>query len=267
MPWPTHDLFRESWRSVFAALCVMFLLCAANPAVGDGPEKLAESALKMFNKALSDKDVPRLEEALSDFDAVYEKVAEKTVKKFHKAYGKLFKLAPRQEQREDGSDPRSELLGAYQLACGTVFDKDGGQEILKTALKQGHVKQWPDAEALFVEALGHRLEPENVKTIAGYLTDEQSAVVRAAVSGLGLLSEQDVAVRRSACKPLIDAFLKLSKAAEKEAKKGKKEDAQSLLLRVEGTFHDSLLKLTRQRLDTADGWAAWFKENGAGDRW
>jgi hypothetical protein len=234
---------------------------------GDGPEILAAEALDRFNEGLADKSVPMLEEALSDFDLVYEKVGAKTVKKFHRAYGKLFKLEPRQEIREDGSDPREELLLAYQLALGTVFDKEGGDVIIVSGLKLGHIKRWPDAEALFVDALGFRADPKSLKVLASYLKSEKAPVVRASAHGLGLFSESDVDVRRSAVKPLVEALMACSKAAEKEAKKGRKEEAQEHFIAVEGTFFDALLKLTRKRFDSANEYEVWFKKNGANDTW
>jgi hypothetical protein len=249
-------------------LCLLLAgLLAPGAAAGDGPELLAASALDMFKEALSDKDIPKLEEALRDFAAVYDKVPEKTVKKFHKSYAKLFKLEPREEIREDESDPRDELLRTYQLALGTVFDKEGGREIILAGLKLGHIKRWPEAQALFVEALGFRADTKDIKTLVSYLKSEHPSVVRAAVNGLGMFSEADVDIRRTAVKPLIDALATCSKAADKEAKKGRDEDAQDYFLAVEGTFYESLLKLTRQRFGSAGEWTAWFKEHGAGDRW
>lgn len=262
MPDDASALFPRLW---LALLCAVLLSPVAT--AGDGPEELAEQALDMFNDALSDKDVPKLEEALIDFDAVYDKVPEKTVKKFHKAYGKLFKLEPREEIREDGSDPRDELLRAYQLALGTVFDQEGGREIILSGLKLGHIKRWPAAQGLFVEALGFRADPKDIKTLAGYVESDQAPVVRAAVNGLSMFSESDVDVRRSAVKPLIDVLGGLSTASQKEARKGKDEEAQQFFLAVEGTFYEALLKLTRQKFNSADEWEQWFKENGAGDRW
>jgi len=252
------------------ALSGLFPVMASASAAGtqvDGSEELAKDALKRFDDALSDKHVRKIEESLGDFDLVYEKVGEKTRKKFHKAYGKLFKLEPRQEERFDGTDPRAELLGAYQLAAGTVFDKDGGREILLSALKLGHIKRWPDATALFVEALGHRIEADNVKVLVGYLDAEDSGTVRAAAEGLGRFAEHDIKLRRQAVKPLVSALVRLDAAARKEAKKGKEDEAQEFLLRVEGSFYEALLELTRQRFETADEWQAWFAENGAKDRW
>lgn len=243
------------------------LLCAPLRAADDGPEQLADDALDRFDEALSDRDTRGLEEALVDMDAVYAQVPEKTIKKFHRAYGKLFKLEPRGEIREDGSDPRDELLRAYQLALGTVFDKEGGQQLILSGLKLGHVKRWPAAQALFVEALGFRADPGDIKTLAGYLKSDEAPVVRAAVGGLSMFSEADVDVRRSAVGPLIDALSACSKAAAKEAKKGKEDEAQVFFLSVEGTFYDALLKLTRQKFGTADEWAQWFAEHGSGDGW
>jgi hypothetical protein len=240
---------------------------AGRALAGDGPEELAAEALKQFGKALGDKDVKLIEEALQDFDRIYGKVGPKTVKKLHKAYGKLFKLEPREEFREDGSDPRGELLFAYQLAVGSVFDKPGGDDVLQAALKQGHVKRWPEARALFVEGLGQRVEADNIRLIAGYLEDDSVMVVRAAAGCLGLFSEADVKVRREAVAPLIKVLGSLDSAAKKEAKKGKREDAQEFLLGVEGSFLDALLPLTRQRFDSAADWAIWFKQNGSGEDW
>jgi len=251
-------------------LLVGFLLAMLmSPAMArvDGPEILAADALDQFNEALADKSVLMLEEALSDFDLVYEKVSAKTVKKFHRAYGKLFKLEPREEIREDGSDPREELLIAYQLALGTVFDKKGGDLIILSGLKLGHIKRWPDAEALFVDALGFRADPKNIKVLASYLKSEEAPVVRASAHGLSMFSESDIDVRRSAVKPLIDALTVCSKAAEKEAKKGKREEAQEYFIAVEGTYYDALLKLTRKRLDSASDYETWFKKNGSGETW
>ena len=204
---------------------------------------------------------------MQDFDRIYAEVGPKTVKKLHKAYGKLFKLEPREEVREDGSDPRGELLFAYQLAVGSVFDKPGGADVLRAALKQGHLKRWPEARALFVEGLGQRVEADNIRLIAGYLEDDDVLVVRAAAGCLGLFSEADVKARREAVAPLIKVLVSLESAAKKEAKKGKREDAQEFLLSVEGTFLDALLPLTRQRFDSAEGWADWFKKNGSGEDW
>jgi len=259
---------RFAWRRIALLVPVLFvMLMDPVTAAEDGPETLAADALDRFNEALSDKSVPMLEEALFDFHAVYDKVPEKTVKKFHRAYGKLFKLEPREEIREDGSDPRDELLRAYQLALGTVFDKPGGDALILSGLKLGHIKRWPEAQALFVEALGFRADPKNIKTLASYVKSDQAPVVRAAVHGLGMFSESGVDVRRTAVKPLVDALAACSKAAAKEAKKGKEEEAQEYFLAVEGTFYDALLKLTRQQFDSAAEYAEWFKKNGAGDSW
>jgi hypothetical protein len=271
---PSRRPLRPPSRGLAVALlCVLSLVSGVTAGVplpgvaGDGPEKLAADALKRFDAGLSDKDVPELEESLADFDLIYEKVEDKTRKKIHKAYGKLFKLEPRQENREDGTDPQSELLGAYQLAAGTVFDKDGGRQILMSALKLGHIKRWPDATALFVEALGHRVEPENVKVLVGYLDSEDAPVVRAAVEGLGRFAEHDIKLRREAVKPLIKILAELDTAARKEAKKGKREEDQEFLLSVEGVFYEALLELTRRRFESVEEWEDWFAANGAKERW
>ncbi len=251
------------------ALLVVALLAPAPSAAGpqEGPEDLAEDALDAFDDALDDRRMRDVEEALRDMALVYDKVSERTVKKFHKAYGKLFKFEPRGEVKEDGSDPRAEVLAAYQLAVGTVFDKEGGDKLLLAALKNGHVKKWADARALFVEAIGHRLDPENIDVLADALEDDDAVVVRVAAAGLGLLSEAEVDVRRACVEPLIDALSERVSDAEKEERKGKETEAQEFLLAVEGTLHEALVELTRERFSTAAEYEAWFDEVGRGDRW
>ena len=253
--------------TLLAALLTALLATPVAALAQDGPEELAKMALADFKDALDDKSARKLEEALRDFDRVYEKVSDKTRKKLHKAYGNLFALEVRQEIREDGSSPTDELLLVYQLGVGTVFDKDGGRELLLGALKRKHVKAWPEAQALFVEALGLRAEPKNVKELVKYLGSDHAAVVRAAVAGLGQFAEADVDQRREVVKPLVMRLVELDKAAAKEKARGKKEDAQDFLVLVEGSFYDALLRLTRQRFERAEHWSAWFDEHGAEDSW
>jgi len=253
---------RRVWRRCLALLLVTSLLAA-----GDGPEELAADALTRFQKALSDKSTTALEECVRDFDAIHDKVDAKTVKKLHRAYSDLFALEVRQEVREDGSNPAEELLVVYQLAVGTVFDAPDGRELLLSALKRKHIKAWADAQALFLEGLGLRMEPENIPVLAEALESDSVVVVRVGAKGLAAFSEQPVDLRRQATAPLVKQLVVLDAAAAKERAKGKQKTAQDFLTAVEGSFRDALQVLTRQKLQRAEDWSAWFDDFGGGDGW
>lgn len=247
-------------------LCVV--LCAPSPAAQDdgGPEELASDALAVLGEACKRYEYETIEEALLDFDLVWDKVSDKTRKKIEKGIAGVLSTRPAREiDYESGTDPATKLLPAYELCAGILFDKPDGDEVLADALKHKHVKDWPDARALLVEALGAREDATLVPLLITYLEDEDAGVVVAAAKACGVFSEETPEVRRTATAALIEAWLAHHDAAEKEAKrsKGKEEERAEFLLRVEGAFASSLTSIARQSFTEVGEWRDWFAEAGS----
>ncbi|MCB9897592.1 MAG: hypothetical protein H6825_06295 [Planctomycetes bacterium] len=262
-------------RRLLTPLALLLVLLGAGRALasvavrGDGPEELADSAMDQLDDALDHYDYAAMQEALVDIDAVYVKVSDKTRKKLDKSLAAVFSTRPAREiDWEDRTlDSASKLLPAYQLAVGLLFDKDSGAKLFTDALKQKHVKDWSDARALLVEALGQRKDDGLVSLIGGYLTDESPDVVASAARALGHYSEASQDVRRSCTKLLIDAWMEHHEAAEKEEKRsrGKEEAKADFLVRVEGAFSASLTSIARQTFIHPTEWRDWFAEHGSED--
>jgi len=92
-------------------------------------------------------------------------------------------------------------------------------------------------------------------------------VVAAAATALGQYHDADMSVRKSAADALADSFLDYFEKAEREAKKGRSEEAAEFLAVVELAFDESLTSLTRQSIDDPPAWAEWVKAHAKDEEW
>ncbi len=264
---------------MLSTLVLALLAAVGAPALlpqDSGPETLAEMALKSLREGIEDHQIENVAEALADLDSVYTKVSPKTLKKIHKAVGTMFAdLVPRKADEnvrggydlEQDPGTEQEVAACYGMAVGMLYDKDDGPKILTTALKQKHVKDWPDVRALIYEGLGYRADPALLKDLTKALRDPAPVVVAAAATALGQFHDADMSVRKSAAAALADAYLDYQEDADREAKKGRSEDAAEVLAVVELAFDGSLTSLTRQSLEGAAAWDEWVKAHAKDAEW
>lgn len=248
------------------------LLAALLWSGADDPEAFALEAVDRLADAVTARDAEGVREALVDLDSAWPRLSAKAAGKALKGVGRLFsKYKPRDEIREDGSTDAEEIRECYRMAIGLVFDKDGGDDVLRGAFKVGHIKTWPQVQANLLEGLGHRRDPGQLDFVAGYLKHDAHEVVVAAAVALGRLDEADVAVRREAAGALVSAYERLAKAAAKEARKARDDEeegpARTALARCEYPLNDALRALTRQRFESAEDWSDWLGSDGRRDGW
>jgi hypothetical protein len=231
-------------------------------------EQVAKDAIKTMADGVDDRDEEAVREALIDFDVAWPDLDEKTRAKVAKAVGKLFAdYKPRDTIRDDLTSDRAEIENLYRIATGLMFDKEGGGEVLVSALEQTHIRKWPEVQVRILEGLGHRQDPERIQDIGQYLEADEPRVAAAAAKALGRLSEQDRAVREQAVEVLIAAFLAAEKRADKEAKTDEHGPDNEYFVGVEVSFSDSLTALTRQRHDSASDWDHWYRKDSRREPW
>jgi HEAT repeat protein len=231
-------------------------------------QKVAADALKTLAEGVDDHDEEAVREALTDFDVAWPELDEKTRGKVVKAVGKMFaKYKPRDSIQDDLTSDRSEIENCYRIATGLMFDKQGGAEVLVTALKHKHIQKWPAVQAHMLEGLGHRRDGERIEDIAEYLEAGDSKVAAAAAKALGRLSEQQREVREEAVEALIEAYLSAEKRAVKEAKTDEDGPENEYYIRIEVSFSDALTALTRKRLETAKDWDHWYRKDSRREAW
>jgi hypothetical protein len=231
------------------------------------PDDLAKDAIRSIKTALKTYDMGTVEEGLMDLDMVYDKVGAKSVKDIHKIVGQVFKTKPR-TPKEAFEDTKEELIDAYYLAIGLVFEREGGDDLLKAALKQKHVAGWPAMRASLIEGLGYRRDPKLVSTFADLLDEDSGLVAAAAARALAEYAEQPLPVRRQASRELVKAWADAVEMARREVSRKKTETvARDKLDTVEGPYEMALRELTRQRHDTPEAWEEWFDTHGGGNDW
>ncbi len=260
---------------------VVFLLgalfAALSPLATAQVDEVALEALDQLKEGVDDHKPELVNEALRDLDDVYVKLDPKTLKKVHKGISTMFaKLVPREGNSliRGGFVDEAELQGTrrqvedcYVLAVGMLFDKEDGADLLTTALKKKHVKDWPEVRAVIYEGLSYRVDATLVKEFTKILTDPSPRVAAAGAAALGRYFEEDMETRRGIVKSLIEVYQKHHTAMEKEAKKGREEVAADYLASVEVAFGESLTALTRRSLTEAPEWTEWWGEHGDDEEW
>jgi len=233
----------------------------------EAAEDTASDALKQFTKAIKTYRMAEVERSIKAFDEVYADVESKTTKKIDKAIIKLFKTKPR-AAKEVGEDTREELMDAYMLGIGLVFERESGAEIMRTGLKQAHVKDWPEMRASFIEGLGYRKDPKSIGLLIDHLDDPSPLVSSASATGLGELSEESQPIRRQAVKAILDNWSEAAEAARREGDRKKKTTAaRDYLADIEGPFELALQDLTRKRHKGEAAWSEWFTKSGGTPDW
>jgi len=252
---------------LIAPLVSILAAMAPGAIAGDGPEELAKLAMAEIKSGVKDYRSSAIEEGLRDLDSVYLKVGRKTVKKIGKSVTSVFKLKPKRPS-EENEDTREDLIEAYLLAIGLVYDKPEGSALLHAALKQKHIADWWDVRASVIEGLGFAKDPRELPFFERELNVRNHQVAGAAARALGQYSEEAVLVRRQAVRSIIDSWLLYTKEAKKEVDRNKKSTAaQDALADVEGPFGQALTLLTRKDHLDAKSWEEWFTEHGSETNW
>ncbi len=235
------------------------------------PEVRGLLALEDLGDGIKAREPETVQGALGVLDANWAELSPKTAGKALKGVGKLFsRFKPRDEYLADGTTDLDGIQHCYRMAIGLVFDKDGGDKVLRNALKVPHIKTWPEVQANLLEGLGHRRDPEQLDFFADYLDHDEAPVMVAAAGALSRLSEADVSVRREAAEAVHEAFDKLRQRAEKAARKAKDDEetpAGTAFARIEYPFNDALRALTRQRFESVEDWGRWLSAEGRRDGW
>ncbi|GEM_PF-2314910 len=234
---------------------------------GDGPEELADLAMAQIKRGVKEYRPGLIEEGLRDLEAVYLKVGKKTVKKIGKSVTSVFKLKPKKPDL-DGADTREELVEAYLLCVGLIYDKPEGQGLIHSALKQKHIADWWEVRASLVEGLGYAKDAGELSFFAKELDVPNPLVSAAAAFALSQYSEEPVPLRRRAVEAILDSWLRYDEEAQKEISR-KKETmaARDRLANVEGPFGEALQVLSRQDHESVHQWADWYTQHGAENDW
>lgn len=231
------------------------------------PDELALDVCDSIKEAVKDYQPLRLETALRRLDELYDAVTPKTLKKVDKAILSVFKLKPRRPDIA-GEDTREELVEAYLLAIGVVYDEESGPGLLQQALKQSHVKDWTDVQSAIVEGLGYRKDPKLIGLLTDYLEGADAVVAGAAARALAQYSENPQEERRQIVVAMLEIWEEYAEAADKEIRRDKEERvARDALADVEGPFGLALVKLTRQDHPDVVSWRTWFDGHGADSDW
>jgi hypothetical protein len=248
---------------------LLSLLAAFAPGAGqdDGPEELAKLAMANIKVGVKDYRPAAIEEGLRDLDMVYLKVSAKTLKKIGKSVTSVFKLKPKRPS-EENEDTREDLIEAYWIAIGLVYDKPEGPALFHAALKQKHIADWWEVRAAIIEGLGYAKDPGELAFFKKELNVKNYLVASSAARSLGQYSEEPLPIRRKAVRSIIDSWLQYTKDAKKEVDRKKKTTAaQDALADVEGPFGQTLTLLTRKDYLDAQAWDNWFKEHGSETNW
>jgi hypothetical protein len=233
------------------------------------PDQVAKEALKTLKEAVEERDPAAMQQAITDFDVVWDQTDKKTQGKIVKAVGKLFESY----KSIDAMDPETlttdegDVAIVYEMSVGLLFDKPGGDAALAKALKQPHVKKWPEVQTRILDGLGHRKDPETIDTVSEYLEHDNVYVAASAGRALGRLAEAERDARQDAVEALIGAYLEAERKAEKERKKEENGPREEFLLGVEVAYTEALTALTRQRFDTASDWNDWYRKEGRKGDW
>lgn len=240
-------------------------------------EEMALSALKAIKTGVEEYEPNRVRLALDDIDSIYDKVTPKIRGKIHKGLGSMFSnFVPKEagmaqfedNEEESWGEKQRALEGCYVLAVGILFDKEEGDEILLTALKRSHIKDWPRVRAVIYEGLSYRDDPDLIKHFTQGLSDPAYLVVAASVNALGRFQDHDMKVRRVIVKNLVEAYAGQQAVIDKAVRRKKGvEEAEQFMLHIEVPFNDALMALTRQACSDATEWEEWFDENGSEDVW
>ena len=258
-----------SSASSVARLGALLLAAALGLGAGlqDDPEERAAEALDGIKQGLKSHAMTNVERGLVQLDELYEQLSPKTIDKLEKAVASVFKTRPR-APREPNEDTRDELIDSYHLAIGLVFERPHGDMLILDALKQSHVKDWPEMRARLIEGLGYRKDPGLVSMLGKLLDDDAGTVAGAAATALGQLSEEPQPVRRDAVGQLIDAWGEAVEAARKEETRGKDTTVgRERLAAVEGPFEQALQRLSRQKHENFEAWEEWYRKHGGGVDW
>lgn len=209
----------------------------------------------------------RIETAVRRLDGLYREVSPKTLKKVDKALLSVLTMKPRRPE-VDGEDTRGELVEAYLLTIGLLYDEEHGPDLFQKALKQPHVKDWRDVKAAMVEGLGYRKDPKLLRQLYGFLEDEDGVVAGAAARALAQYSEAPQDDRERIVATILEVWEEVAEEADKEQRRGKKSTAHRTRLDdIEGPFGLSLVQLTRQDLPDLAAWRRWFDEHGGDADW
>jgi hypothetical protein len=252
----------------------------------------AAEAIAAMAKAVENRDAPAVRAQLQVYEELWRRVSPKMLKKVITSVVAMFKgFKPREdydlplEPVLPGDEPRvvedtgkQELLDAYRLAAGVLYDKPEGREIIQTILKIPHVRQWPEVVALLVEGLGYQPDTGLTAVIKPYLDDPSALICGAAAKALAQLHDEPIAVRREAVAALVKAYSAAQEAADKERRRSKPQDdeggaetqpmpAAERLALMDVPFEMSLQKLTRQSFPDPKGWQEWFDQHGKDATW
>ena len=265
---PMRGLVRTLLVTLLMATMVSLPGASAAAAVpGDGPEELAGLAMAQIKRGVKEYRTGLIEEGLRDLESVYLKVGSKTVKKIGKSVTSVFKMKPKKPDL-DGADTREELIEAYLLCVGLIYDKPAGQGLIHSALKQKHIDDWWEVRASLIEGLGYAKDPGELSFFAKELDVPNHLVSAAAASALSQFSEEPVPLRRRAISAILDSWLSYDEEAQKEISRKKETTAaRDRLANVEGPFGEALQVLSRQDHEDVQRWADWYKDHGAENDW
>jgi hypothetical protein len=237
-------------------------------------EATALAVVETLRHSVEERQMEPIVPALTQLDGIYTRIPPKTLKKVVKAINTMFaKLIPREEQDIDtlGEGMRNGPFGPDDGDDdGDVGGGEGGPSVLLAALKQPHIRIWPEVQVLILEGLGYRGEAALEKEFEAYLRHANTMVASAAAGGLSRLREQPMEVRRRATAALVDAFAAAKQASEKEAAKVGEDDerpARAYLSGITVAYREALTSLTRQTWDKPGEWSAWFAEHGKDPSW
>ena len=244
-------------------------LLAAVPQDEELPDvKMLTKELEVQYKKKKERDTDRIVAIYVLFSENYKEYKSNDQKKIVKAIRKGFDIKPPIEDREFlitgagclagmGSEGLKGLQQAYEGRALTPKDKKD-KRAARACLR---------TRAFIEEAMGQTKEPAAIKPIGDFLWNDNAEIIKAACKALANYNELPVSKRKPVVEELVKVYAYLDSQAQQAIKEPKFGYLRDRLIAVEGTFNQTLQKLTLQTLDSAPQWQKWYNKNKGKKKW